>query len=60
VPALGWALVPWANLRQGFAWHRLRHLYGSRSSAVGRALRHAGQFMRKARARGVIAQLFRA
>jgi len=59
-PALGWVLVPWANLRQGFAWHRLRHLYGSRRGAVRRVLRHAGQFMRKARTRGVIAQLFRA
>ena len=60
VPALAWAVVPWANLRQGFAWHRLRNLYGSGMGALPRMLRHAGQFARKARARGVIAQLFRA
>jgi hypothetical protein len=60
VPALGWLLVPWANLRHGFAGHRLRNLYGSRRGAVRRVMRHAGQFVRKARARGVIAQLFRA
>lgn len=60
VPAVGWALVPWANLRRGFAGHRLRNLYGSRRGTTGRALRHAAQFFRKARARGVLAQLFRA
>lgn len=59
-PALGRLLVPWANLRHGFAWHRLRNLYGSRRGAARRILRHAGQFFRKARARGVFDQLFRA
>ncbi|HVO16520.1 MAG TPA: nucleotidyltransferase family protein [Alphaproteobacteria bacterium] len=60
VPGLARILVPWANLRRGFAGHRLRNLYGSRRGAARRVLRHAGQFFRKARARGVIAQLFRA
>jgi Uncharacterised nucleotidyltransferase len=60
VPALARAAAPWANLRQGFAWHRLYHLYGNSSGALPRMARHAAQFARKARARGVIAQLFRA
>ncbi len=59
VPALATAAAPWANLRHGFAWHRIRDLYGEERGLVPGLWRHARQFARKAGTRGVIAQLFR-
>ena len=59
LPLLAATAVPLANLRHGFAWHRLDHLYGGDAGTLPRMARHARQFAHKARARGVIAQLFR-
>jgi hypothetical protein len=50
-------LTPWANVRSGFAAHRMEALY--RGSGPLRMTRHAVQFARKKSIGGVVDRLFR-
>ena len=57
VPALAAMVTPWANLRGGFAAHRMDALY--HGSGPLRLTRHAVQFARKKTFAGVVDRLFR-
>lgn len=58
VPALAAMVTPWANLRSGFAAHRMDALY--HGSGPLRLTRHAVQFARKKTFAGVVDRLLRA
>lgn len=58
-PWLGIVMVPLGNLRRGFAWHRMRALYGPRKALVAARVRHAAQFLHKKSAIEAIAKIFR-
>jgi hypothetical protein len=56
-PALAAMVAPWANIRTGFAAHRMDALY--HGSGPLRLTRHAVQFARKKTIAGVVDRLFR-
>jgi hypothetical protein len=56
-PALAATVTPWANIRSGFAAHRMDALY--HGSGPLRLTRHAVQFARKKTIAGVVDRLFR-
>jgi len=60
VPALETAMMPWANLRGAFAWHRMNALYSEkREPLVAHQFHHALEFIRKSTAKGLLNRLFR-
>jgi hypothetical protein len=60
MPKLESALVPWANLRSAFAWHRMNALYSDKHEPlIAHQLHHAMGFVRKSSAKGLLDRLFR-
>jgi hypothetical protein len=59
VPALGQIVVPVANIRAAFAWHRMNGLHPLDGPLPVQRFRHASQFLRKKTAHSFIGRLFR-
>ena len=58
-PALASLLVPYANIRAAFAWHRMNQVRGDRGTVTVARLMHAAQYLRKKAAWAVVRRVLR-